>query len=1062
MNTKVRFIKSSFLVSLFLFFLCISNLYAGGVLVHPRKVYVIKTNHFEIIFPKESADAAYFVAEKADSLYELAKSETGYKKDFFMPIIISPDSAVLDVKYTNYPYNRIVIFDANAGENAVIPLLYKEIFRAVSFSIRSPINELIHRFTSLGDQYQPVAFINLPFSFSEAYSDIASGTARDKYFQQLLIQAKLEGKFPSWLQAASVRDIYPGNDLCYAAGTGFAAFLMSTRGLEKYSEFWNECGELHPYLMNGIFHKVYGETLSDLWKEFRESIPQPQNIIQSPSNEFSQNDQQGAFENILCTNYGIVWYDRIRHEVDIFDANSSFKIRQLLFLAENVTKLSLSPDGRYISASFIRETVRPEFKEVITRIYDLREREFLDLKLELKDACFVTGADEQLLLAGLASEQSRTVLKVYTFVPDENDASQEKPGVQVYEKVFEKNQTVSCLCSVGKEKLFYILCDSDNQKVVVDNINWNVPASFWAFEDENHNRLLPLSVQASLQTTLQYSEQSAEKSSVITFSFYPEEAGGLARAGYVVFSDKAEGLEPEKLFIQSRDFSGGVYYPVISGDKLYYSSKKLSYNELCYVTLENMPFVEGNIIIQKSEEEPTNERSEVCESSSASQELKFILAEKNETDKKPLFFESEKKLGDYNLYRYNPFKYILDVSATPFLAVRDITLENGPILWPALGLYLGTDSDPMRNTELMISASADFLELYYEKEINTVPHESYERYNTIFQKKKKFNLAGYVENSSTPVDIAAGVFCNFNKSGDYNFKVVGKTAWKIPVGNIIRDMEFSIGSIYLSSTDYYDENKMEFHPPMEGWTVITDAYQLFEISATAKYSNSHQYGISQYERRGLEAGARIYSLWDIYEIRLLDEYRNKTQEQIKNGENTQLTEAQLKSIYSENLLNISQLNLGLFAEVEIPRLTPLEMYKGWVFSVPTTIRAELMNRTGTALDVNIESLLIGNEIQNGFPFLYLFFSRAGLKGGYNFKLDYDTTRVQLPDVRRKNYLADVFSQTEFSDSIYMVFNTDFLIPTGKLSEIQFRMDVRGEYFLRTNGFKFSFNVNAVF
>ena len=91
-----------------------------------------------------------------------------------MPIILSPDSAVLDVKYTNYPYNRIVIFDANAGEDSVLPLLYKEIFRAVSFSIRSPINELIHKYTSLGDQYQPAAFINLPFSFSEAYSDIAS------------------------------------------------------------------------------------------------------------------------------------------------------------------------------------------------------------------------------------------------------------------------------------------------------------------------------------------------------------------------------------------------------------------------------------------------------------------------------------------------------------------------------------------------------------------------------------------------------------------------------------------------------------------------------------------------------------------------------------------------------------------------------------------------------------------------------------------------------------------------------------------------------------------------
>ena len=886
MCTKSRFKKSSFLVAFFLLFLCVSRLYAGGVLAYPRKVYVITTEHFEIIFPKESADAAAFVAEKADSLYELAKSETGYKKDFFMPIILSPDSAVLDVKYTNYPYNRIVIFDANAGEDSVLPLLYKEIFRAVSFSIRSPINELIHKYTSLGDQYQPAAFINLPFSFSEAYSDIASGTASDKYFQQLLIQAKLEDKFPSWLQAAAIRDIYPGNDFCYAAGTGFAAFLMNTRGLGKYSEFWNECGELHPYLMNGIFHKVYGETLSDLWKEFEESIPQPQNSIQSSSNEFSKNDRQGAFENILCTNYGIVWYDKIRHEVDIFDSNSTFKIRQLLFLAENITKLSLSPDGRYISASFIRESVRPEFKEVITRIYDLREREFLDWKFELTDACFVTGANDESLLAGLASEQNGTVLKIYTFISDKKSAAQEKPGTQIYEKSFGKNKSVSNLCSAGKENLFYMLSDSDGQKFVIENISWSAPPRFWTFEDNNHNELLPISV------------QSVEKSSLITFSFYPEERGSLVRTGYIVLSDDEAGPQPQKIFIQTGDFSGGAYYPVIDGEVLHYCAKKYSHNELCYIPLEDITFEEGVIKEQKDDEITTNERSDVF----------------------------------YDTSRYNPFKYMLDVSATPFLAVRDITLENGPILWPALGLYLGTDSDPMRNTELMLSASADFLELYYEKEINTVPHESYERYNSIFKKKKKFNLAGYIENSSTPVDISAGVFCNFNKGGDYNFKAVAKTAWKIPVGNIIRDMEFSVGSIYLSSTDYYDENKVEYHPPIEGWTVITSAYQLVEVSATAKYSNSHQYGISQYERRGLTAGVRIYSLWDIYEIQQLKEYRDKTQDQIKNGENTQLTEAQLKSIYSENMLNISQLNLGLFAEVEIPRLNPLEMYKGWVFT----------------------------------------------------------------------------------------------------------------------------------
>ena len=66
MNVKTRFYKSSFLVSLLLFFLCIQNLYAGGVFSSPRKVYVLNTNHFEIIFPKESEETAKYIAQNAE------------------------------------------------------------------------------------------------------------------------------------------------------------------------------------------------------------------------------------------------------------------------------------------------------------------------------------------------------------------------------------------------------------------------------------------------------------------------------------------------------------------------------------------------------------------------------------------------------------------------------------------------------------------------------------------------------------------------------------------------------------------------------------------------------------------------------------------------------------------------------------------------------------------------------------------------------------------------------------------------------------------------------------
>lgn len=1038
MSTKTRFYKSSFLGLLLLLFLSLQNLYAGGVLCSPRKIYVVNTNHFEIIFPKESAETADYIAQHADSLYEKAKAETGLQKDFVMPIIISPDSSVLDVQYTNRPYNRIVIFDAvptgvqverQAGRgngDILLSLLYKQIFLAVSGSIRSPFNEFIYKYV-LGDPYQPAAFINLPFSFSQAYADLATSTAQDKYFQQLLIQAKLENRFPTWLQASAVRDIHPGNDLCYAAGTGFAAYLMSSRGLSKYAEFWNECGKLHPYFLNGIFYTVYGESLSNVWKEFKESIPlppdQPQmHDLEAFSHEVSENDRQGAFENILYTNYGLVWYDSIRHEVDIYDFNSFFKIRQLLFIADNITRLSLSPDGRYVSASFTRETSRPEFMEDVTCVFDLRERKFLDQKFPLRDASFLTSNSKELQLAGISVTEKNPVLAVYSFEVENKKAE------IIYQTAFEKTQCISSVCAAGEGNVGYLLSDGIDKTFVIEQIGGTNKTYCWTLYDMHGNKLSPVSLQFF-------------KSNIFTFSYYPDEEGALARSGYITFDNSNEELTLRNIYIQKCDISGGVYYPVINEERLYYCAKKFSHNELRYLPLEAVDFYEGKI---EEVDFITNERSEVTNSNT-----------------RPLFSPEEKRLGELPLRRYNLLKYMTHISYTPLLAIRDITLEDGAVYWPSLGLNLTADSDPLRNTEINVSGGIDFLVLSFEKEWNTVPKETQERFNQIFGKVKKYNFGAFLENSSTPVDISAGALFKFNQGGDYDFKAVAKTAWKIPVGTILRDMEFSIATIYFSSTDYYDENKIETHPQKPGWTPLQDAYGLFEVSASVKYSNSHQYGISQYERRGLTLGWRVYSLWDLYEIDLLNKYRNKTKEEIEQGK-SELTTIQLEQLYQDSMLDISQLNVGFTALIEIPRLTPLEMYNGWVLSVPSTIKVEFMNKTGTALDASFESLLIGNEVQNGIPFLYLFFSRIGLKGGYNFSLDYDTTRVQLPDFRRNNYLADVFSQTIFSDSVFLTLNTDFLIPTGNLSKIQFNLDLRGEYFIKTNGFKISLNVNALF
>lgn len=1032
------------LAVLFLYLMLSVQLFAGGVLSSPRKVYVVKTNHFEIMFSKESAETARFIADNADSLYEKAKEATGAVHDFSMPIIISPDSDELDVSYTTSPYNRIVVFDSlesyglTDDYSSLLTCLYREIFEAVSCSIRSGFNHVIYK-TIGGDSYQPISLLNLPFSFVQANVDISTGCLNDAYYQQLLIQAKLENNFPSWFQASALRDIYPGDDICYAAASGFSAYLMQTYGVEKYSEFWNECGGLNPFFMSGIFYKIYGEFIGRIWNQFKESVPLPADTQQLEnfeelSSEVFNTDSQRLFSNILYTKFGVVWYDAMCHEVDIFDSNNVFGLRQLLFIAEEIDRLTLSPDGRYILVSFTRTEHRKEFKKNVTRIYDLKEREFLDYKFDLRDSSFVNDTEGNLCIAGICINDKLPLMQVYRLKDDSEETE------LIYEKQFERSYVPHHLCFAGNGKICYLVKDDKQMNLCMEDFagraaDYENPAGSastliaknWKLCDSDESNIIPVS--------LSFMDLNDGKTRGYSFTYFPHKEGELARAGFISVDNA---YNPVELYLQSCDISGGVYYPVFNETNLYYCAKKSTHDELRFLPLKEIPFTQGTLE-QINVELPVYEHP----------------GEK-------LFSDDMRQLGNYEIKKYNPLKYIVHMSATPFLAIRDINVEDGMVLWPSLGLALDSGSDPMENTKFYLSGSADFLIYSFKKYFRGKPKEESQLYEENTGGSRQFNLAAYIMNSSTPVDISAGAIFEADRNGQYDFKGVAKTDWKIPVGKIIRNLDFSISGIYKASTVYYDLNKTDVYKPLEGWTPLWNAYELLEVSAKVQYSNSHQYGISRYERRGITLGGRFYSLWDIYELRQLNEFRENEQQKIKDG-TAELTAVQLQNIYEENMFNISQLNLGLFLTVEIPRLTPLEIYKGWVFSVPAQIHAEFLNKPGTALEAGAEILLLGNEIQNGIPSLYLFFSRAGLKAGYNLCMIYDTTMVQLPDIRKSSsYAWNVLAQSHAYDSVYLLLNTDFLIPAGYLSKIQFSVNSKIEYFIRAESFKFSLLFNASF
>ena len=73
-------------------------------------------------------------------------------------------------------------------------------------------------------------------------------------------------------------------------------------------------------------------------------------------------------------------------------------------------------------------------------------------------------------------------------------------------------------------------------------------------------------------------------------------------------------------------------------------------------------------------------------------------------------------------------------------------------------------------------------------------------------------------------------------------------------------------------------------------------------------------------------------------------------------------------------------------------------------------------------------------------------------------LVYDTAEVRLPDIRRENYLAEVFQGVSYTQAIYMVLNLDLNITTGKLSQVPINTTLTGTYFPENHGYGISLDV----
>lgn len=1014
-----------FVLSIFIF----QGLFSGD-LSHTRKMRIAKTQFFDIIYSDESLYTANLIWDNADELYQKAFDLIHAKKSFRIPVVISPDSDVLEIKYSPSPYNRIIIYEAVPGEDlscfedTILGLFYHEVLKAVSVSVRYKYVETIKNFVGT-DSFQPVSLLSLPFSFAEGFSFINEGNGddygrfNDGYFLQLLSEAKLEGKFPTWMQASVNRSVYPGRDYSLAAGTAFIAYLQTRFGMEKFYDFWTECSKLHLIrFTSSIIYKVYGVSISQLWKDFKNAVPLPDNLeeletLESYTENIFEKDTEGLYQDVVSTKYGLVWYDDIRHEVDLYELNGKSKIRRLLFLASDVNRIAVSPDGRFLSVSFLQVGTREKFKYEVTWIYDLQTHGFLQDSFNLRDGNIIQLYDGTYGIAGIDVKEKYSRLKIFrcgdinrllNVKSDDPDVEADKTEL-IYTRTFDYNIVVSSPVYAGKGKIAAVVNNSNDWSILLIDLEDGSENNYWITDKEDEFiKIRELHI-------------LDEEKSLYSFNYVPHNSNAFTRMGYITFTDD---FQFSKVFLQSQDMKGGIHSPTLHDDDLYYAAYESEYNKLRLIPFTVLPFEEGNII----------EDDELI----------------------PEYYEREIVIHD--TVKYNPANYWFHGTFIPMMPVRELSLFDGPKMWPGLGVTYLTNSDPLLNTDMTLSGAGGFAKLNFE--FFTNPNQG--NFSNLLKGINDFDddwaFSIFVKNTSTPVDISAGTMFNFDpRVGSYTGQLVTVTAWNIPMGMKFRSLRMDIQSRIRISTDYYDSNQIEKYPSFKNWPSPDMAHKDLYIQSNVTYSNIHQYGRSPFEKRGLSISTFLTGIWDLNQSN--ERVQKMKEERIQNGEDPAVLNSALSNIFLY-MASVDLFNFGFSAEFDVPRLTPIRMYKGLVLSVPASLQLDLFKDIGTALKAKAEILLVGMEINQGVPFLLTYFSRAGIKLGYTAAFEYDTKVVKNPSFIDVSTFSTAFTNSTYNDYISLILKLDMIPVIGKFSETEFQSTFEFDFYVKQPGFKFGF------
>ena len=542
---------------IFLFFALIPAASQNALFKAFTDFRVIKTEHFDIIFPEESESSARLLSSYADRIYTELSALLGIEVKRRISVTFAPHTDSFN-GYYNSAFNHIMLYDTpmdiewTTYENNLKYLFIHELTHAITYNSRSPFYRFLY--SIFGSWASPIYF-NGPYFMIEgvtvSFESLSGyGRANDPRIKQYLRQAVHEGKFLTPFQASGVydRSIQPSG-YWYEYGGLFSVWLQNNYGMEKYAKLWQAMGKTSGFSFfvyrSGfyrLFKKVYGINFTDAWNDFKASLAlddlETNNDELIPVKYRYFDEKEFFIRGLAANGNNLYYFDRSQDKIGIYNTLTG-KTRTLnapLYTYD----IDVSSDGSVILLSGYRY-IEDRYTAVVTEL----------------------NADNGM-------KTGRTIEGFYSAGYFRNGVIGLRSNLHNNLIVYEDFNGKSEILLRGNESLMFSGPQALDDRRIVFIASHNGIRELWLF-DYVSRELFKFESVIGINEYWKYMRCLSVSEGKIFFSHNANDR--MYKAGYI---------DPETMHVifNDKDFSGGVFSPVSINDTIYYLGAFVSRNSV--------------------------------------------------------------------------------------------------------------------------------------------------------------------------------------------------------------------------------------------------------------------------------------------------------------------------------------------------------------------------------------------------------------------------------------------------------------------------------------------------